>query len=131
LTEYTVEIDGQVLRYRNGLQEWANFVWPSNQGQPGAKITAVTSDGRTIEIANFPGQFGLEKLVNSAQRKKLDNGQFTMTWTGGDYHINANFKLISDARAGSGSPGSASSSAGLRGLKLPATVAGAEYAKAQ
>jgi type VI secretion system protein ImpL len=131
LTEYTVEIDGQSLRYRNGLQEWANFVWPGKQGQPGARISAVTADGRSIEIVNFPGQFGLEKLVDAAQKKKLDNGQFVMSWEGNGFRIAANFKLISDARAGSSAPGAAASSAGLRGMKLPATVVGAEYAKAQ
>jgi type VI secretion system protein ImpL len=123
LTEYTVEIDGQSMRYRNGQQDWSNFTWPFSQGQPGAKITGVTSDGRTVEIANFPGQFGLEKLVNSAQRKKLDNGLFMMTWTGGGHKVSANFRLISDSRTGSNAAGGAAEN-GLRGLKLPATVAG-------
>jgi type VI secretion system protein ImpL len=131
LTEYTIEIDGQSLRYRNGLQDWMDFTWPNNQGQPGAKITAVTSDGKTVEIANFPGQFGLEKLINAAERKKLNNGQFTMTWANGATHVSVNFKLISDSHAGSNASGSGTSTAGLRGLKLPTTVAGAENAKPQ
>ncbi|WP_158590420.1 type VI secretion system membrane subunit TssM [Noviherbaspirillum cavernae] len=130
LTEYTIEIDGQILRYRNGLQDWTNFTWPNANGQPGAKIVAVTSDGRAVEIANFPGQFGLEKLVNSAQRKKLDNGSFTMTWIGAGHQVSANFRLISDSRAGSNAPGG-NSSAGLRDLKLPATVAGVASENAQ
>ncbi|MEN3292075.1 MAG: type secretion system protein ImpL [Burkholderiales bacterium] len=123
LTEYTVEIDGQTMRYRNGQQDWTNFTWPFTQGQPGAKITGVTSDGRTVEIANYPGQFGLEKLINAAQRKKLDNGLFMMSWTGSGYKVSTNFKLISDSRAGS-NPSAGTSENGLRGLKLPAAVAG-------
>jgi type VI secretion system protein ImpL len=124
LTEYSVEIDGQTLRYRNGQQEWANFTWPSSQGQPGAKITGVTADGRTVEIASFPGQFGLEKLINAAQRKRLDNGLFMMTWTAAGYSVSANFKLISDSRAGNNAAGGGAPQGGLRGLKLPEAVAG-------
>jgi len=30
--EYTVEIDGQVLRYRNAAPAWTNFVWPNPSG---------------------------------------------------------------------------------------------------
>lgn len=126
LNEYTVEIDGQIMRYRNGRQEWHAFTWPSAKGQPGAKITAITSDGRAVEIANFPGQFGLEKLINSAQRRKLDNGLFSMTWAGKSHNVSVNFKLISDSRAGSNASANGSSDTGLRGLRLPATVVGLE-----
>ncbi|HEY8099869.1 MAG TPA: type VI secretion system membrane subunit TssM [Burkholderiaceae bacterium] len=126
LTEYTVEIDGQLMRYRNGQQNWTTFTWPSTQGQPGAKITAVAADGRSLEIINFPGQFGLEKLINSAQRKKIDSGLFNMAWTGNGRSISVNFKLISDSRAGSSASSSGTSEAGLRGLKLPPTVVGLE-----
>ncbi|HJV82751.1 type VI secretion system membrane subunit TssM [Noviherbaspirillum sp.] len=125
LVEYRIEIDGQSLRYRNGRQDWLNFTWPSALGQPGAKITAITADGRSVDVVDFPGQFGLEKLINSAQRKKLDNGMFSMSWTGGGTTVSVNFKLISDSRNGSNGSGAASET-GLRGLKLPATVAGIE-----
>ncbi|MGE5650290.1 MAG: type VI secretion system membrane subunit TssM [Bacillota bacterium] len=120
LVEYTIEIDGQMLRYRNGQQEWASFIWPSAQGQPGARISAQTAGGNTVVIADFPGQFGLEKLIDSAQRTRRDNGLFTMAWTNGGYSVNVNFRLISDARsAGQGGPEN-----GLRGVQLPATVVG-------
>ncbi len=125
LIEFSIEIDGQNMRYRNGRQDWVNFTWPSSLGQPGARISAVTTDGRTIDIVTFPGQFGLEKLINSAQRKKLDSGMFAMTWSGSGTAVSVNFKLISDSRAGSNGS-SASSEASLRGLRLPATVAGTD-----
>ena len=124
LVEYTVEIDGQSMRYRNGQQNWVNFSWPSSLGLPGAKITAITGDGRTLEIVNFPGQFGLEKLINSAQRKKLDNGLFAMSWNGNGASVSVHFRLISDARAGNNTSGT--TDGGLRGLQLPATVVGRE-----
>jgi type VI secretion system protein ImpL len=125
LLEYTVDIDGQTMRYRNGQQDWVNFIWPSPQGQPGAKVTAVTADGRTIEIVNFPGQFGLEKLVSSAQRKKHDSGMFAMTWSAAGFGVTVNFRLISDSRVGSNSSGNAPEG-GLRNLKLPPIVVGTE-----
>src|SRR6185369_7871400 len=42
--EYTIDIDGQQLRYRNTPAQWANMVHPGPQGVPGARITAVTFD---------------------------------------------------------------------------------------
>ncbi len=119
LVEYTVDIDGQSMRYRNGRQDWHNFVWPHAQGQPGARISVVTSDGRALDVANFPGQFGLEKLVNSATRQKQSDGSFRMRWEGAGQQVELHFRLISDAR-----PGTDVSGAGLTDLKLPARVAG-------
>lgn len=130
LVEYTVEIDGQTLRYRNGQQEWHTFTWPNAQGQPGAKITALTADGRMLDVANFPGQFGLEKLVNAAQRKKLDQGMFQMQWEGAGQQVALRFRLISDARPGNASGANGASEAGLRGLALPSSVVGKDTATA-
>lgn len=123
LSEYTIEIDGQTLRYRNGQQDWFNFVWPSPNGQPGARISGVATDGQEVEIGGFPGKFGLEKLINAAQRRKLDNGAFELTWTAGMHKVSVAFSLISDARTQGPSAGSGHEN-GLRGLRLPATVAG-------
>ena len=80
-TEYTIEIDGQQLRYRNTPPQWANFVWPNPQGTPGAKVTATTFDGRTVELLNEPGRFGLERLIATAQRKRRPDGAFDLSWT--------------------------------------------------
>ncbi|HJV76272.1 MAG TPA: type VI secretion system membrane subunit TssM [Noviherbaspirillum sp.] len=124
LVEYTIEIDGQTMRYRNGYQDWINFTWPSTLGQPGAKITALAPDGQSLEIANFPGQFGLEKLINAAQRNKQANGIFTMAWSGNGTRVSVNFRLISDSRSVTSASG-ASNENGLRGLQLPISVAGA------
>lgn len=124
LAEYTIEIDGQTMRYRNGRQDWSSFAWPSALGQPGARITAVTADGNSIGIADFPGQFGLEKLINAAQRNRLGEGMFTMAWTGGGARVSVNFRLVSDARAASASAGT--DAAGLRGMRLPPAVIAAE-----
>ncbi|WP_151634768.1 type VI secretion system membrane subunit TssM [Noviherbaspirillum aerium] len=123
LLEYTIEIDGQTLRYRNGQQEWFNFIWPSSSGQPGARIVGVATDGQRVEISDFPGKFGLEKLINAAQRKKLEDGGFELTWSAGKHSVNAGFSLISDTRSQGLATGSGSEN-GLRGMRLPATVVG-------
>ena len=124
VTEYTVEIDGQQLRYRNTQSQWTNFVWPNPQGAPGAKVTATTFDGRTLEMANHPGRFGLEKLINTAQRKRKDNGIFELTWTNGATTVSIDLKIISSPQASGAASGSSPSTAaqGYRGLKLPPSV---------
>jgi type VI secretion system protein ImpL len=126
MTEYTIEIDGQQLRYRNTQAQWVNFVWPNPQGAPGARVVATAFDGRTVEIANYPGRFGLEKLINSAQRKRKDNGVFELTWANGALSVSIDLKIISSpqatsAGAGAGA-GAQSQSQGYRGLRLPAMV---------
>ena len=124
LTEYSIEIDGQVLRYRNAAPEWTNFVWPHQTPQPGAKITGITYDGRSVEIANFPGRFGLDRLINSAQRRK-NNGLFEMSWSNGGVSVSVNLRIISNQQSDSSAAASAAPQGqGLRGLQLPANVAG-------
>lgn len=96
LTEYTIEIDGQLLRYRNTPPQWQDFFWPNAQGTPGAKVTALTFDGRSVEIFNFPGHFGLEKMINSAQRKRNPDGSFDLSWTTSDVNVHINLRIISN-----------------------------------
>jgi type VI secretion system protein ImpL len=126
LTEYTVEIDGQTLRYRNTQAQWSNFVWPNAQGAPGARVVATTFDGRTVEVVNFPGHFGLEKLIGSAKRTRKDNGIFELTWSAGTISVSIDLKIISSPQVGASSAGSgaANQSQGqsLRGLRLPEAV---------
>lgn len=121
ITEYTIEIDGQVLRYRNTQAQWTDFVWPNQQGTPGARILATTFDGRTVEIANFPGRFGLEKLINSAQRKRKDNGAFELTWSNSVNAVAVDLKIISSPQVAA-STAPAAPSRGYKGLRLPAVV---------
>jgi len=83
LTEYTIEVDGQALRYRNGKASWTHFVWPG-PGTPGVKISGVTYDGTPVTFFQEPGRFGLEKMINSAQRKRVDDGVFELRWAKSD-----------------------------------------------
>ena len=101
-TEYTIEIDGQQLRYRNTPPQWTNFVWPNPSGSPGATISATTFDGRTLQLVNEPGHYGLEKLINSAQRKRRPDGTFDLSWTQGSVTVAVSMRIISTSQASSG-----------------------------
>ena len=124
VTEYRVEIDGQVLRYRNTPPEWINFVWPNPSGSPGAKVTAVTYDGRSIEVTHSPGRYGLEKLISSAQRSRKPDGSFLLSWTASQVTVSVNLRIISSPSSAAPASGG-QTNAGLRGVVVPPLVAGA------
>ncbi|TFW13949.1 type VI secretion system membrane subunit TssM [Duganella callida] len=115
--EYTVEIDGQQLRYRNTPAQWASMVHPSPQGVPGARITAVALDGRNVDVFNEPGQFGLKRMIDAAAKQKRDGGVFELRWTSGAITVAMGLKIVSSAEA--------PQEQGYRGLRLPETVVGA------
>lgn len=126
ITEYTVEIDGQQLRYRNTPPQWTNFVWPNPQGTPGAKVTATTFDGRSIDVVSEPGHFGLEKLISTAQNKKNPDGSFELSWAQGGVTVTMKLRIISGGgqSAPSVSDAGGSQGSGLSGINLPATIVG-------
>jgi len=124
-TEYTIEIDGQQLRYRNTPPQWANFVWPNPQGTPGARVTATTFDGRTVELLNEPGRFGLERLIATAQRKRRPDGAFDLSWTKDNLTVSISLRIISSPQAGGTTASDSPQGQGLRGLRLPTSIADA------
>ncbi|KAB2928842.1 MAG: type VI secretion system membrane subunit TssM [Dechloromonas sp.] len=124
-TGYVVEIDGQKLSYRNGVAQWANFVWPNSAGVPGARIVATSFEGRVIEVVNFPGRFGLEKMINSATRTRSEDGSFHLAWSGGGINIGIDLRLLSSVQAQAGGRNGTGGSRGLAGLVLPRQVADA------
>jgi len=122
--EYTVEIDGQQLRYRNTPAQWASMVHPSPEGAPGARITAVAFDGRSVEVFNEPGQLGLKRMIDAAAKQKRDGGVFELRWTSGGITVAMGLKIVSSPESG----GSAPPDQGFRGLRLPETIVGAPLA---
>ncbi len=129
LSEYTVEIDGQQMRYRNGAANWNDFVWPG-QGTPGVHITGISVEGKAVEFLNIPGNSGLEKMFASAKQRKLPNGSFELSWPSGTMNLTVQLRLIASPTTGasssSGTTDTPSTSGGLRGVSLPNTVAGAD-----
>ncbi|MBA5639496.1 type VI secretion system membrane subunit TssM [Duganella sp. LX20W] len=122
--EYTVEIDGQQLRYRNTPAQWSNMVHPSPQGAPGARITAVAFDGRSVDIFNEPGQFGLKRMIDAASKQRKDGGVYELRWTSGAITVALDLKITSSPES-SGRDGGAPEEQGFRGMSLPETIVGA------
>ena len=122
--EYTVEIDGQQIRYRNTPAQWSNMVHPSPQGVPGARITAVAFDGRSVDIFNEPGQFGLKRMIDSASKQRKDGGVYELRWTSGAITIALGLKITSSPETNGGNA-SAPQEQGFRGMTLPETIVGA------
>lgn len=107
LQSYSIDIDGQRMLYENGIQQWVNFIWPNPGAIPGVRITAVDLQGQTHAIFDAPGEYGINRLIDSAQRKP-QNGSFEMTWTDPkdpSLAVKLNFRLISgnsNSNVGSG-----------------------------
>lgn len=122
-TGYVIEIDGQKLNYRNGVSQWANFIWPNAAGTPGARIVATTFEGESIEIINIPGRFGLEKMINSASRTRQSDGTFRLSWSNRGVDVALDLRLLSSAQAQAASGSEHPGSGGFGGLALPDRVA--------
>jgi len=121
--EYTVEIDGQQLRYRNTPPQWASMVHPGSQGVPGARITAVASDGRSVDVFNEAGQFGLKRMIDAAAKQKREDGLFELRWTSGGITVAMGLKIVSSPES-AGAAGAAQDQ-GMRGMTLPEMIVGA------
>ncbi|MGP9517151.1 type VI secretion IcmF C-terminal domain-containing protein, partial [Psychrobacter sp. AOP5-CZ1-12] len=120
LTEYTIVVDGQQLRYRMGTQAWTTFVWPNPSSQPGASIRAKDYDGRDFTVFEEAGSFGVERMINSARRTELGDDIFEMAWSGDGITIPVRFRLISGSGGGTTPQGRASNP--FTGMKLPDEV---------
>ena len=121
--EYTVEIDGQQLRYRNTPPQWASMVHPGSQGVPGARITAVAADGHSVEVFNEAGQFGLKRMIDAAAKQKREDGLFELRWASGGITVAMGLKIVSSPES-AGAAGAAQDQ-GLRGMTLPEMIVGA------
>ncbi|MEH6435953.1 type VI secretion system membrane subunit TssM [Massilia sp. DD77] len=126
-TEFTIEIDGQALRWRGQPQPWVHMAWPSAFGTPGARITAITPQGRTVTLLDEAGRFGLKTMVEASNRKRKDGGVFELTWSGEGVSVTANLKVIGTRKAVAAPPPSGQS---FKRLRLPETVIAAAPAGA-
>lgn len=82
LSEIVIEVDGQVLRYRNGPQPWTGFTWPNatGSGVQGARIQIVSFSGVSTSVANFGGRLGLMRLLNQARVDEHNSGTALLEW---------------------------------------------------
>jgi type VI secretion system protein ImpL len=78
----------------------------------------VDLQGQTHTIFDEPGEYGINRLIDSAARKQL-NGSFEMVWRSKqnpDLYVKVNFRLVSGG--GAGGSGAIGSSHGYAGLQL-------------
>ncbi len=137
LLEYTIEIDGQRLRYRNTAATWEQFVWPNAGAAPGAHISGVTNDQRVVDIVDEPGRNALSKMFELAKRKQLGDNLTELTWSANGSSVTVHLRVISNPGApppaGSAGRGNAPAPvgvSGLRGVQLPPLVVGVDVAAA-
>jgi len=123
VSEYTIEIDGQAVRWKGQPQPWVQMVWPNPQGTPGSRITAFTPDGKKVMVLDEMGHFGLKKMIDAAQRKRKPDGSFELNWTNGGVTVAANLRLLPSI-APAAQPAPAQASQGFRRLRLPEAVVG-------
>src|SRR5699024_5469456 len=62
ISEYTININGQKLRYRNTPPKWKSFVWSGSQTGQLTEISATTLDGRNVTLEKFTGAGALTRL---------------------------------------------------------------------
>ena len=122
LAEYSLEIDGQLLRYRNGTPQWAEMVHPWPQGTPGARISAVTQDGRTLALFSEAGPDALRRMIDAAERRRKENGVHELRWNSGGVVVAVDLRITA-------APAPAGQDNGLRGTRLPDMVAGPQTAQ--
>ncbi len=82
LSEIVMEIDGQLLRYRNGPQAWTSFTWP-NVAHPhaqGARIQTVSFTGVSTSVANFSGRLSLMRLLAQARTSNPSAPTVQLEW---------------------------------------------------
>jgi type VI secretion system protein ImpL len=122
--EFTVEIDGQAVRWKGIAQPWVQMAWPSFQGEPGCRISAITPDGRTLVILSEPGRFGFNRMLAAASRERLAAGGYKLTWTAAAVAVSVNLKVLSHATTPAPRPAHGAST-GFRNLRLPESIIGA------
>ncbi len=117
LAEYSLEIDGQLLRFRNGVPQWSNMVYPGPQGNSGVRISGVTPEGRVVELFSDAGTAGLRHMIDAAARTRKEEGVHELRWSSGGVAVTVDLRITS-------TPGSAQPDGGFHGMRLPDSVAG-------
>lgn len=103
MSEILIEIDGQIMRYRNGPQIWTPFNWPGNSGAAlGARIQVVYFNGTTLTVHNFNGRLGLMRLLTHGHIENTTATSSQIEWpipqenkTNMTDRIRVNFRVVS------------------------------------
>ncbi|HEY1042554.1 MAG TPA: type VI secretion system membrane subunit TssM [Telluria sp.] len=111
--EFTVEIDGQLVRYRNTPPAWTSMVYPG-PGVRGFRISAVLMDGRNVDIYNEAGPHALGMAFRASDQVK--RGAYNeLRWKHGGVTVAMDLKKVVS---------SASGRDGFVGMSLPESIVG-------
>jgi type VI secretion system protein ImpL len=117
LSESVIGIDGTDYRYRNGPQEWLNFVWPGQNS--GGRVRGVRVGNSAVAELVTDGPWALFRLLEKAQISSNQGDTFIATWSSLDSNrqrLNISFKIRPDRSA------SLLQAGVLQGYRLPAEI---------
>ncbi|HEY0061999.1 MAG TPA: type VI secretion system membrane subunit TssM [Telluria sp.] len=117
-SEFTIELDGQTLRWKGQPQPWVRMTWPNRHGVPGSRISAITAAGSSTVLLDEPGHLGLKKMVAAARRKRKYGAVFELSWENVGVTVRANMKIIETGKR----PAQARADQGFKRLRLPDTL---------
>lgn len=103
IREILIEIDGQVLHYRNGPQPWTSFSWP-NPASPNvqaSRIQVVSFSGVSTSVANFTGRLSLMRLLSQARADNPSSPTVQLEWRFRKSRTGLEPMVVNEAAAGS------------------------------
>jgi type VI secretion system protein ImpL len=122
--EFTIEIDGQALRWQGQLQPWVPMKWPGTEGVPGARISALTADSHAVVLLDAPGRSGLKTMMDAATRKRRVDGTFELSWSNAGVGVTANLRMLPAPAAARVQASLPAPARDLGRLRLPMAIAG-------
>ncbi|MBV4413281.1 type VI secretion protein VasK [Enterobacteriaceae bacterium YMB-R22] len=114
VTETTLTVDGQKLRYFNQMESWHRFRWPGETYKPGAMLTWSSAKGGAKLYGDWQGAWGLVRWLEKAKRARLDESRWQLTYVTRD----AQLQWILRTELGEGPL----SLLRLRGFRLPSRI---------
>ncbi len=79
--EVRLQIDGRELRYRNEVEEWFQFVWPSVPETAGATLQVIPSGSTQPHTRHFDGRWGFFRLLDDARVTQVRPTEYAVEWT--------------------------------------------------
>lgn len=80
VVETHLSIDGQKLIYFNQMASWQRFRWPGDTYKPGAMLAWTEVNAGARLYGDYQGTWGLIRWLEQAQRQKLDEGRYQLTF---------------------------------------------------
>ncbi|MCY1211891.1 type VI secretion protein IcmF [compost metagenome] len=113
----TFTLDGNRLTYFNQRERWQRFTWPGTGDHPGANLRWTSVKAGERLFGDYPGTWGLIRLLEQARVTPLDDGQ-------------SRYRLVLQAPDGLGLTWHLRTELGagplallqLRGFKMPARI---------